>query len=165
MERKEWNLQWESPAENQWHGYAYLRPGAMREQYGTTWECLAPTLHLFSYFLHHTVSPYHVIIFSSYLYLQQDLKVWRWHTICTFSPEDGDSMFLRNVGIYLRVHTASQHRITRQSGFRSVLKYAYMHCTATSFSNKTLSQVHCKWFSDHCQMFSGTNSVLIMCRH
>jgi hypothetical protein len=25
-----------------------------------------------------------------------------------FSPEDGDSMFLRNVGVYLQVHTALQ---------------------------------------------------------
>jgi hypothetical protein len=25
-----------------------------------------------------------------------------------FSPEDGDSMFLRNVGIYLRIYTASK---------------------------------------------------------
>jgi hypothetical protein len=30
---------------------------------------------------------------------------------CTyFSPEDGDSIFLRNVGIYLHVYTASQPR-------------------------------------------------------
>jgi hypothetical protein len=28
----------------------------------------------------------------------------------TFSPEDGDSIFLRNVGIYLQVHTALQPR-------------------------------------------------------
>jgi hypothetical protein len=31
---------------------------------------------------------------------------------CHFSPEDGDRMFLRNVGIYLRVYTASQPRTT-----------------------------------------------------
>jgi hypothetical protein len=26
--------------------------------------------------------------------------------VCTFNPVDGDSMFLRNVGNYLQVHTA-----------------------------------------------------------
>jgi hypothetical protein len=29
-----------------------------------------------------------------------------------FSPDDGDSMFLRNVGIYLPVYSASQPRTT-----------------------------------------------------
>jgi hypothetical protein len=29
---------------------------------------------------------------------------------CTFRPEVGGSMFLRNVAIYLQVHTALQHR-------------------------------------------------------
>jgi hypothetical protein len=32
-----------------------------------------------------------------------------------FSPEDGDSIFLRNFGIYLRVYTASQPRKTTSS--------------------------------------------------
>jgi hypothetical protein len=32
-----------------------------------------------------------------------------------FSPEDGGSMFLQNVGIYLRVYTASQPRRTSSS--------------------------------------------------
>jgi hypothetical protein len=30
-----------------------------------------------------------------------------------FNPEDGDSMFLQNVRIYLQVHTASQPRTTK----------------------------------------------------
>jgi hypothetical protein len=29
-------------------------------------------------------------------------------TISIFSPEDGGTMFLRNIGIYLRVHRASK---------------------------------------------------------
>jgi hypothetical protein len=32
-----------------------------------------------------------------------------------FSPEDGDSMFLRNVGIYLQVYTASRLRTSLSS--------------------------------------------------
>jgi hypothetical protein len=36
---------------------------------------------------------------------------WKWF----FSPEDGKSMFLRNVVIYLRVYAASQPRITTLS--------------------------------------------------
>jgi hypothetical protein len=41
-------------------------------------------------------------------------------TVCIFrvsivSPEDGDSMFLRNVGIYLRVYTAPQPTVTTSS--------------------------------------------------
>jgi hypothetical protein len=42
-----------------------------------------------------------------------------WHRIGTgsglFSPEDGDNKFLQNVGIYLRVYTASQPRRTKSS--------------------------------------------------
>jgi hypothetical protein len=30
------------------------------------------------------------------------------HTTSIFSSEDGNSIFLRNVGIYLQIHTASQ---------------------------------------------------------
>jgi hypothetical protein len=36
-------------------------------------------------------------------------------TPCGLSPEDGDSIFLRNGGIYLRVYTASQSRRTIQT--------------------------------------------------
>jgi hypothetical protein len=32
------------------------------------------------------------------------------HTVSIFSPEDGDSIFLRNVGIYRRVYTAPKPR-------------------------------------------------------
>jgi hypothetical protein len=37
-----------------------------------------------------------------------DTNVSDKHNASTFSPKDGDSMFLRKVGIYLRVHTASE---------------------------------------------------------
>jgi hypothetical protein len=37
---------------------------------------------------------------------------WTWH----FSPENGDSMFLRNIGIYLQVHTALQPKNQHQHG-------------------------------------------------
>jgi hypothetical protein len=30
--------------------------------------------------------------------------------IFIFNPEDGDSMFHRNIGIYLQIHTTSQSR-------------------------------------------------------
>jgi hypothetical protein len=36
------------------------------------------------------------------------------------SPEDGNSMFLRNVGIYLRVYTASQPRTTTSLMYNSI---------------------------------------------
>jgi hypothetical protein len=36
-------------------------------------------------------------------------------TPCGYFPEDGDSMFYRNVGIYLQVHTASQPGTETQS--------------------------------------------------
>jgi hypothetical protein len=32
------------------------------------------------------------------------------HAVSIFSPEDGVSMFLRNVGIHLRVHTAATQK-------------------------------------------------------
>jgi hypothetical protein len=38
-----------------------------------------------------------------------------------FSPEDGDSMFLRNVGIYLQVHMASHSRETTSISLWNVL--------------------------------------------
>jgi hypothetical protein len=37
------------------------------------------------------------------------------HTVSVFNPEDGSSMFLRNVGTHIRVHTASQPRIPTSS--------------------------------------------------
>jgi hypothetical protein len=37
-----------------------------------------------------------------------DTTVSEEHTVSIFSPEDGDSMFLRNFGIYLQVHTVLQ---------------------------------------------------------
>jgi hypothetical protein len=36
-------------------------------------------------------------------------------TVSNFSPEDGDSMFLRNAGIYRRVYTAPNPRRTSSS--------------------------------------------------
>jgi hypothetical protein len=55
------------------------------------------------------------------------LVVGRYQTYCTVSTlraEDGDSMFLRNVGIYLQVCTALQHRrptstLHRRENFKS----------------------------------------------
>jgi hypothetical protein len=43
-------------------------------------------------------------------------------TPCRLNPEDGDSMFLRNVGKYLGVYTASQPRGTT-SIFRAVSRH------------------------------------------
>jgi hypothetical protein len=40
------------------------------------------------------------------------LHLQGWSHFSVFSPEDGDSMLLRNVGIYIRVRTASQPRRT-----------------------------------------------------
>jgi hypothetical protein len=37
------------------------------------------------------------------------------HTVSIFSPEDGDSMFLQNVGLYLQVYMVSQPRSTSSS--------------------------------------------------
>jgi hypothetical protein len=42
--------------------------------------------------------------------------VWyKFNHVSIFSPEDGDSTVLRNVGIYLQVYTASQPRTTSPS--------------------------------------------------
>jgi hypothetical protein len=41
------------------------------------------------------------------------------HTVSIFSPEDGNSMFLRNVGIYRRVHTSSKPRTSSSSSSSS----------------------------------------------
>jgi hypothetical protein len=39
--------------------------------------------------------------------------------VCVWTvPEDGDSMFLRNLGVCLRVYTASQLGITTSSNFK-----------------------------------------------
>jgi hypothetical protein len=37
---------------------------------------------------------------------QAATKVSNKHTVSIFSPEDGDTIFLKNGGIYLQVHTA-----------------------------------------------------------
>jgi hypothetical protein len=44
------------------------------------------------------------------------------HTISTFWTEDGGSMFFRNVGIYLQVHTAVQPRRPTKKKKRTVVK-------------------------------------------
>jgi hypothetical protein len=44
----------------------------------------------------------------------------------SWNPEDGDSMFLRNVGIYLRVHTVSQPRTTSSSSPPWELQISYI---------------------------------------
>jgi hypothetical protein len=59
----------------------------------------------------------------------------------TYCLEDGDNMFLRNVGIYLRVFTASQHRAYRRHNihigllkihlviFSTVYPFTYQICS------------------------------------
>jgi hypothetical protein len=49
---------------------------------------------------------------------QVDTKVSEKHAVSNFSSEDGDSMFLRNVGICIRIYTASQPRRATLSSFR-----------------------------------------------
>jgi hypothetical protein len=55
------------------------------------------------------------------LYFVKTMQMWLFHfnqhgneifEVLVFSAEDEDSMFLRNAGIYLRIHTASQPRRT-----------------------------------------------------
>jgi hypothetical protein len=46
-----------------------------------------------------------------------DTNVSENYTASIFSPEEGHGMFLRNAGIYLRVHTALQPRITTSTIF------------------------------------------------
>jgi hypothetical protein len=41
-----------------------------------------------------------------------------------FSPEDGDSMFLGNVGIYLRVYTAPKPRTTKTTSWMHVYSFS-----------------------------------------
>jgi hypothetical protein len=41
-----------------------------------------------------------------YVDLSEEFFVSIFRTASSFSPEDGDSMFLLNVGIYLQIHTA-----------------------------------------------------------
>jgi hypothetical protein len=44
-----------------------------------------------------------------------DTNVLEKHTVSMFRAEDGDSMFLRNVGFYRQVYTAPKPRITSSS--------------------------------------------------
>jgi hypothetical protein len=56
-----------------------------------------------------------------------------------FSPEDGDSMFIRNVGTYLRVHTASQPVTTTLTGINNLLHKKFMVLTRTTLKESGLS--------------------------
>jgi hypothetical protein len=47
--------------------------------------------------------------------LSVDASVSEKHTAAIFNPEDGDNMFLRNVGMNLSVYTAPKPRRTSSS--------------------------------------------------
>jgi hypothetical protein len=61
-----------------------------------------------------------------------------------FSPEDVDTMFIRNIGINLWVHTASQHRITIQTPYRSenINFEAYLSLFMSSYVNSWERMIH-----------------------
>jgi hypothetical protein len=67
-----------------------------------------------------------------------------------FSPEDGDSMFLRNIGIYLRVYTASQSRRTSSTSPPWILRFS--------------QEVLCFWREEYNKIVSShTDRLLCVC--
>jgi hypothetical protein len=75
--------------------------------------------------------------------------------VSIFNPEEGDSMFLRNVGIYLPVYTVSQRRKQHRHSY---------HCEKLSFSvlwsaRNCLDNIYyaklvsCNWFSVYMSTF------------
>jgi hypothetical protein len=62
------------------------------------------------------------------------------HTdVSIFSPEDGDSMFFRNVGIYLRVHKASQPRTFSLPWEPQITSRCVVHWTSLSYSKRFIN--------------------------
>jgi hypothetical protein len=49
-----------------------------------------------------------------------DTNVSAEHISCVFRVEDGGSMFFRNIGVYLQIHTALQYRRSTQDIFTAV---------------------------------------------
>jgi hypothetical protein len=63
------------------------------------------------------------MILSFWVLAPVNVNILERHTVCTFSPEDGDSLFLRNAGIYRRVYTAPKPRRTVLSSSSLLLKH------------------------------------------
>jgi hypothetical protein len=76
------------------------------------------------------------------------------------SPEDGDSMFLRNIGIYLRVHTASESRRTASTRV-SMPKMSWLHERNSTVTNKHVRKINRKRLILHAAINSCLRDVLL----
>lgn len=54
------------------------------------------------------------------IFRDKDGRALEKHTVPTLSPKDGDGMFLRNIGIYLQIHTASLSQINNIAIYTAV---------------------------------------------
>jgi hypothetical protein len=77
-----------------------------------------------------------------------------------FSPEDGDIMLLRNVGIYLRVHTASRTTPLSSSPWEpqithTYIKFCYLLCMFNLFSLTVETSCVCTLLAELALKLSG----------
>jgi hypothetical protein len=102
----------------------------------------------------------------------KDTPTWLYNEISDSSGgEDGDSMFIRNIGIYLRGHTASQPRTStwqfciiiftcriRKVGYKLLSKVCYLICDIQMLISE------CKHLRDSMRYCSAGNSLFAKMR-
>jgi hypothetical protein len=64
-------------------------------------------------------------------------------TVSIFNPEDGDGMFLQNIGIYLQVHTTSQPRTATLTNSLLIMRIVFISICAFPSGVQILLEALC----------------------